>query len=315
MKNNEVMRRATKADYDDIISIISSGEYDGDYLPDYFHILMDNPLYDAFVYILNDKIIAISAIFIIDNGMTGAIRNARVRKEYRGKGIVRKLNDELIKHHPTIKYSSFVTVTHLSTAYRKINLGVYKLITIQKGTFYSGKKQGLNMSRLQKDGRWTTTQLLNENDLRQMIREQDAYPSIFKDGRLVIDSVSYRIMESNVPIILMERTRAVASFMDNKKETLLTFGSYFRQPNGEMFCTVNVYGIIGKTFPSHILLHIQAFMELIRDEFTIEVRYKEYSDIIEQSMNELGLSNASVGTTRRTDILSLEEVLLPESKL
>ena len=44
MKNNEVIRRATKADYDDIISIIPSGEYDGDYLPDYFHILMDNPL-------------------------------------------------------------------------------------------------------------------------------------------------------------------------------------------------------------------------------------------------------------------------------
>ena len=188
-------------------------------------------------------------------------------------------------------------------------------IILQKVTFYSGQKQGLNMSRLQKDGRSTATQILNENDLRQMIREQNSYPSVFKDGRLVIDSVSYRIMESNVPIILMERTRAVASFMDNKKETLLTFGSYFRQPNGEVFCKVDVYGIIGKTFPSHILLHIQAFVELIRDEFTIEVRYKEYSDIIEQSMNELGLSNASVGTIRRTDILCMEQVILPESKL
>jgi hypothetical protein len=55
MKNNDVIRRATKADYDDIISIIPSGEYDGEYLPDYFHILMDNPLYDPFVYILNDN--------------------------------------------------------------------------------------------------------------------------------------------------------------------------------------------------------------------------------------------------------------------
>jgi hypothetical protein len=171
------------------------------------------------------------------------------------------------------------------------------------------------MPRLQKDGRSTATQIMNEKDLRQMIREQNSYPSVFKDGRLVIDSVSYQIMESNVPIILMERTRAVASFMDNKKETLLTFGSYFRQLNGEMFCKVDVYGIIGKTFPSHILLHIQAFVELIRDEFTIEVRYKEYSDIIEQSLNELGLSNASVGTIRRTDILCMEQVILPESKL
>jgi hypothetical protein len=49
-------------------------------------------------------------------------------------------------------------------------------------------------------------------------------------------------------------------------------------------------------------------VELIRDAFTIEVRYKEYSDTIEQSMNELGLSNASVGTIRRTDILCMEQV-------
>jgi hypothetical protein len=59
MKTNEFIRRATKADYDEIVSIIPSGEYDGDYLPDYFHILMDNPLYDPFVYILNDKIVCI----------------------------------------------------------------------------------------------------------------------------------------------------------------------------------------------------------------------------------------------------------------
>jgi hypothetical protein len=124
-------------------------------------------------------------------------------------------------------------------------------------------------------------------------------------------------MESNVPLILMERTRAVASFMDNTKETLLTFGSYlsFRQLNGEMFCTVDAYGIIGKTFPSHVVLHIQEFVELIGDDFTIDVRYKEFSNIIEQSMNELGLINASLGTNRRTDILCIEQVLLPESKL
>ena len=75
--------------------------------------------------------IAIGAIFLIDNGMTGAMRNGRVRKEYQGKGILRKLNDELIKHYPTIKNSSYVTATNLPEVYSKINLGVIKLITIQ----------------------------------------------------------------------------------------------------------------------------------------------------------------------------------------
>ena len=38
------------------------------------------------------------------------------------------------------------------------------------------------MPRLQKDGRSTATQIMNEKDLRQMIREQNSYPSVFKDG-------------------------------------------------------------------------------------------------------------------------------------
>ena len=75
--------------------------------------------------------IALAAIFLIDNGMTGAMRNGRVRKEYQGKGILRKLNDEVIKHHPTIKILSFATATNLPEVYKKINLGVFKLITIQ----------------------------------------------------------------------------------------------------------------------------------------------------------------------------------------
>ena len=75
--------------------------------------------------------IAIGAIFLIDNGMTGAMRNGRVRNEYQSKGIARKLHDEVIKHHPTIKNVSFVTATNLPEVYRKINLGVLKLITIQ----------------------------------------------------------------------------------------------------------------------------------------------------------------------------------------
>jgi len=70
-------------------------------------------------------------IAIVDNGMTGAMRNGRVRKEYQGKGILRKLNDELIKHHPTITNSSFVTATNLPEVYSKISLGAFKLITIQ----------------------------------------------------------------------------------------------------------------------------------------------------------------------------------------
>ena len=75
--------------------------------------------------------IALAAIFLIDNGITGSMRSGRARKEYQGKGILRKLNTELIKHHPTVKYASLVTASNLTELYSKINSGSLRLITIQ----------------------------------------------------------------------------------------------------------------------------------------------------------------------------------------
>ncbi|CAC5369070.1 unnamed protein product [Mytilus coruscus] len=57
LKENEVIRRATIADYDAVISILPGKDYDGDYLPDYFHMLMNNPCCKAYVYILDGKIV------------------------------------------------------------------------------------------------------------------------------------------------------------------------------------------------------------------------------------------------------------------
>jgi hypothetical protein len=50
---------------------------------------------------------------------------------YQGKGMLRKLNNELIKHHPTVKYASLVTASNLPELYSKINSGFLNLITIQ----------------------------------------------------------------------------------------------------------------------------------------------------------------------------------------
>jgi hypothetical protein len=41
------------------------------------------------------------------------------------------LNNELIKHHPTVKYASLVTASNLPELYSKINSGFLNLITIQ----------------------------------------------------------------------------------------------------------------------------------------------------------------------------------------
>lgn len=57
LKETEMIRRATIEDYDAVISILPGKDYDGDYLPDYFHMLMNNQFIKAYVYILDGKIV------------------------------------------------------------------------------------------------------------------------------------------------------------------------------------------------------------------------------------------------------------------
>lgn len=305
MQSGQALRRATVADYDEILSILPSSQYDGDFLPDYFHMLMSSPLYDAVVYVVNGKIIGHSAIFVIDGGTTGVMRCGRIRKEYQEKGILRELGTELLRLHPMVQRSVSATATNIHLIKNKIDSGFFKLLTIRKCIFYSGYKNRIsNIVPTIRSNQLTT--VLQECDLTKMIREHTSYPHVFEDDGLVIDSVPYKLMESNVPIILMERTRAVVSYLEDKNRTLLTFGSYFRLPNGDMFCKLDIYGTVCKILSTHISLHLQTFWSKIEDRFTIEARFKTFSDIIDHSMHEIGLTNVSVGTTKRTDIYCVE---------
>lgn len=158
------------------------------------------------------------------------------------------------------------------------------------------------------------TVVLNQNDLIQTIKDQDLYSQMFKDNRLIIDTVPYRLMESNIPLILMERTKAVASYLDNNKKSIITFGSYFKLSNGELFCNLDIYGEVGKALAHHIYIHIQHFVEHITDIFTIEVRCHESSPFIDKAMSENGLILVPVGKFDRKELICVEKSYYSNAK-
>jgi hypothetical protein len=47
--------------------------------------------------------VAFTAMFIVDEGSTGVMRGARVRKEFRERGILPKLQATILKNHPFIE--------------------------------------------------------------------------------------------------------------------------------------------------------------------------------------------------------------------
>lgn len=283
-----MIRRAIQEDYTELISIISGDEYDIDYLADYHPTLFKNPCFHGYVYIVKSQIVAFIAMLIVDEGSTGVLRGARVRKEFRETGILKKLQATILINHPKIR--NIVAVTgQMDKVHRLINRKAAKLINLRKIDYYEGHNDKFHDVAMKITDR-PEVKILNKHALMEMIRKRRYYPKIFQDSRLMIDGVPYSIMESNVPLMLSGRTSAVVSFPSSQHDTLLTFGNYFEIQTGGIVCNLDIYGNPGETLASHVSLHVKTFLKLETDLFTIGVAYNgDFSSMINQEMIGLGL--------------------------
>jgi len=114
----------------------------------------------------------------------------------------------------------------LDFLFQILTLGTFNFVVLQKLDFYEGHNDKFHDVAMKITDR-PEVKILNKHALTEMIRKRRYYPKIFQDGRLIINSVPYSIMESNVPLMLSERTSAIVSFPSSQHDTLLTFGNYF----------------------------------------------------------------------------------------
>lgn len=187
-------------------------------------------------------------------------------------------------------------------------------VVLQKIDFYEGHKDKFHDVTMKITDQ-PEVKILNEHALTEMIRKRKYYPKIFQDGgRLVINHVPYSIMESNVPLMLSERTSAIVSFPSSQHDTLLTFGNYFTIQTGEMVCYLYIYGNPGEKLASHVSLHVKTFLELVTDLFTIGVCYNgDFSKIINQEMIGLGLEKTE--KINYKEVAMIAQILPAASKL
>ena len=74
--------------------------------------------------------VAFTAMLIVDEGSTGVMRGARVRKEFRERRILPKLQATILKNHPKIR--NIVSATaQMDKVHRLINRKAVKLINLR----------------------------------------------------------------------------------------------------------------------------------------------------------------------------------------
>ncbi|XP_076071773.1 histidine N-acetyltransferase-like [Mytilus galloprovincialis] len=143
LKETEMIRRATIEDYDAVISILPGKDYDGDYLPDYFHMLMNNQSIKAYVYILDGKITGFQIVYLVDGGTTGVMRSGRIRKDTQGKGVLRKLGEFIMEKNPSLTHVVFATGTNVPTIFQNIRNGEYQFVAKRVCLYYQTNKHSL----------------------------------------------------------------------------------------------------------------------------------------------------------------------------
>ncbi|CAC5368575.1 unnamed protein product [Mytilus coruscus] len=314
------VRRASAIDYDDVISILQDGEYQGDYLSDYFHILISNPLCYPYVCLVDNKIIGFVQIVIIDNGETASYRSGRMRREFRGLNLHDQFTEftledlkKKIRGLKRIVLKQECSSKMLTKDW--IEEGIPLSQHVYKCTFYAGSKTAVQKSIQTSQNDCSSTTLLDEVNFRKVIASKEKYPNVFKDGRLAVDSVLYHIYQENAPLILMERTSAVISYPEVYDKTLLTFCSYFRLLNGETFCKLDIYGKIGSTVLEHMKLHLRIVLEHVSDVFTIDVRCNEDIDLIDLAMINIGTAKLPEGTYSHKGKAFYERPVVTQSRL
>ncbi|VDI28753.1 Hypothetical predicted protein, partial [Mytilus galloprovincialis] len=82
-------KRVTKEDYEKVMAIRPPSDIynGGDYLPDYFHILIDMPNNEMYAAVIEDKFVGFTLMTTVDDVRSVVTRAVRVSKENDGKGI------------------------------------------------------------------------------------------------------------------------------------------------------------------------------------------------------------------------------------
>ncbi|XP_052076818.1 histidine N-acetyltransferase-like [Mytilus californianus] len=292
--------RVTKDDYDQVCAITPPGQiYSGtDYLPDYFHMLLDMSNVEAYAAVVDGKFASFFLSFVVDNGRTVVTRAGRTNKEYAGMGLQDVMRRNTIKDR---KYDKMAATSgaHVKAILDQIKSGKREKILMMEFRSYITSGDQLK-SILNTIGNTTPSSAkpIDAIELGDILTNQQVSCHLFPESRVIVDWVPYRLIKSNAFLIKTIRTTVIGSNLENGTR-ILTFGNYFNTTAG-LVCNIEVYGCIGETLAEHLYLHLR---ELISHEISGKViircfyRQETKSNFITKLMNRFGLDITEIWGT------------------
>ncbi|XP_063414641.1 probable N-acetyltransferase 16 [Mytilus trossulus] len=310
--------RVTKDDYDQVCAITPPGQIYGgtDYLPDYFHMLLDMPNVEAYAAVVDGKFASFVLSFVVDNGRTVVPRAGRTNKEYAGMGLLHMLLRNTIKNS---KYDKIAVTAggHVKAIFDQIRDGRREKILMMEFRYFITSVDHLK-SILNTNGNMTPTSAkpIDESELADILTNQQVCCHLFPEGRCIVDCVPYRLIKSNASLIKTIRTTAIGSNLKSGTR-ILTFANYASTSIG-MVCNIEVYGCIGETLTEHLFLHLREIVsKAISGKVIIRCFFRDETNLnfITNLMNRFGLDRTEMYGTTLLCTEGTPEIYFRDSKL
>ncbi|VDI70569.1 Hypothetical predicted protein [Mytilus galloprovincialis] len=261
-------KRVTKEDYEKVMAIFPPLEIynGGDYLPDYFHMLIDMPNNEMYAAVIGDTFVGFTLMTTVDDGRSVVTRAGRVSKEYAGKGIAGimlkwvEIGGPL--YRPEVIWHKTTGSRPHSPLLQLISKGTYNKTLEQDFRFYDTHKRTLQnkySSVIRKENPSLKSESIDEKMLGEIIASTDHKQYLFPEDEIVVDQVPYRAIKSNAPLIISKRTTVVVSDLNCPQRTLLSISNFWQAPIG-MFFNFNAYGCLSENTKEHLILHFSKFL-------------------------------------------------------
>ncbi|XP_053403079.1 uncharacterized protein LOC123555941 [Mercenaria mercenaria] len=312
------VREATFDDKDDIFNLFEF--IDGlDYLHEYFEFFQNCPNICSYVCETRNQIVGFVVCHRVDNGETILTLASRIRSDFQGKGVYRQMLMEIEavqKEKRTSRRYALVktrppAITHLQK---------YMSVARKEAeVFEIAEKQHLE------------TYISDITGIDEILQKLEGIPAaylsepysnyLFPEGRIIVDLVPMRLIESNLKLLSRGSTVFVSdvhinpsecnklTLLDNPqvKGILTASSAYCTRDFTEMVLILDVFGRDLSNFNSHVACHLKRLSESTPQQVNFIIFSSKGCDssVVDYTLGQFGIKKLTEGQ-RLEDYVKLE---------
>ena len=286
MERPLTFRLAQSGDFNAVVRL-SEGIYDGhDYLPFKFHKWLQRDDLAVLLAYSGDKLVGLTACFVVDEGRTFIRRAERIQAELRGQGLARQLREFARKyvreHFPSVQRERLMVGYDKVSARDETKLLEYDVLSyeVTENSF----SQALISMNKSMTGQISlcSTEYLSDVILTQPVRRM-----LFPKNVVVVDSCPFEPNPSNIGHMLQECSEIVVdNCADGVLPRSISFGTFSPRVNC-IHWRVSVYSNDPVLFKAHLFYHFKRACELIHSDFILlSFQDKSLTELTRKVMEE-----------------------------